>query len=56
MIAVFIGSSAGMILANFLYQALCFEPNWDAAVERSFFQLMALIGVGAALAIRSINA
>lgn len=54
MIAIFLASSFGMIVANFIYQFCCIQPDWAAATERSWFQVVALIGVGAALYIRSI--
>lgn len=56
MIGVFLGSSFGIISSNFIYQAFSAHPDWALATERSWFQIVALIGVGAALAIRSINA
>jgi ABC-type spermidine/putrescine transport system permease subunit I len=56
MIPTFIGSALGMLAGNYVYQAFCSNPNWALATERSWFQLIALLAVGAALAIRSINA
>jgi hypothetical protein len=56
MVGVFIGSSIGIVSANFIYAAFCSQPNWAEATERSWFQFVALIGVGAALAIRGIMA
>ena len=55
MLSVFIGSSIALVFSNYLYQFCCVVPDWAAATERSFFQLVALIAVAAALAIRSIN-
>jgi hypothetical protein len=56
MIITFIGASAGMIAGNYVYQLFCANPDWAVATERSFFQAIALIWVGAAISIRSINA
>lgn len=46
---------AGLVAANFLYQACCIVPNWAAATERSWFQMVALGALGASWAIASIN-
>jgi hypothetical protein len=44
-----------MVASNFVYQFFCDHPDWTAASERSFFQIVVLVVVGIALSIRSIN-
>lgn len=46
-------TAASMVVSNFLWQ-LVTTHNWDVAMERSFFQTVALVCAGFAL--RSINA
>ncbi|MCK1717204.1 hypothetical protein [Bradyrhizobium sp. 141] len=55
MIATFLGAGIGIVSSNYLYQLISDHPDWAAASERSFFQIIALVVVGLALSIRSIN-
>lgn len=56
MLAIYIGTSIGMVAGNYFYQSLCFQPDWGLATERAFFQAVALIVVGTAIGIRSLYA
>lgn len=55
MTATFIGVGLGIVSSNYLYQLISRHPDWATASERSFFQIVALVAVGLALSIRSIN-
>lgn len=53
MIATFISATVGIVASNYIYQWFCASPDWATATERSWFQLVALVGVGAALSINA---
>jgi hypothetical protein len=53
MIGILLGSATGLVAGNFIYQLTCIHPDWSVAVERSAFQLFAVLTVGAGVAIRS---
>lgn len=55
MFATYMACSAGIVASNFIYQAMCNVPDWGAATERSFFQIVALAAVGLALIVRGIE-
>lgn len=52
---IFFGSMFGIIAANFIYQAWRDTPDWAIASERSWFQFVALAGLGISWAVASIN-
>lgn len=45
------GTTLGLIVGNFAYQALT-GAQWGIAMERSFFQLVAIITIWSVIAIR----
>jgi hypothetical protein len=55
MFAVYVMGSLGVIAGNYVYQFFCSHPDWAAATERSWFQGLALLLVGIAVSLRSIN-
>lgn len=39
---IFIAVSLGLSFGNFVYQFLLSTPSWETALERSFFQVVAV--------------
>lgn len=38
----FLTTGAALVASNYVYQFVCSHPDWDAAHERSVFQVVAL--------------
>jgi len=53
-IAAIIGSTAGLVGGNFIYQAMQTSPVWATAVDRSFFQVVAVAVLVSVVAIHNV--